>query len=100
MTSTIARSAGMLSSGQLDMLTATPLSVPWGDLAGVLERLPEFLKEARRIRRMSRSAAAAKIGISHSTLTKFENGKHVVSLDTSLDIMRWLAEDYRLSGEL
>lgn len=91
---------GALTTEQLDMLTASPISVPWVDLVGILDRLPAFVREARRIRRMDREAASRRIGISHSTLAKFEDGQHVRSFDTTLRIMLWLAEDYRLSGEL
>jgi DNA-binding XRE family transcriptional regulator len=84
-----------LTSAHIEILTTTPLSVPWGDFAALMMRLPRFVREARRLRDVSVYNAAAQIGIAPSTLRKFENGKHVVSFDTALNIMQWMDRDVR-----
>lgn len=65
----------------------------YAEIIDVLDRLPNTVREVRRIRRLSLRAAAGQIGISFSTLDRFES-RHArdigIQLDPVVRIMRWL----------
>lgn len=81
-----------LTPTHIQILTATPYSVRWEDFAAILEQLPSFVREARRIHDVSTEKASSEIGIAPSTLRKFERRRHVVSFDVALDVMHWMAK--------
>lgn len=80
-----------LTKEQVFLLTASADSVHWADIVLIIEELPRFLCEMRRSRGLSKEALAERIGVAASTIARVESGKHVTSLDTALDIMRWMA---------
>lgn len=69
----------------------------YSELADVLVRLPLLLREARRARRLSTRAAAERIGISFSTLTRIESN-HGFQVDNALTVIQWLAEPATKEG--
>lgn len=71
----------------------------YGELAGVLQALPIVLREQRRIHRLSLRAAAVEIGVSFSTVSRFETGEVVMS-DVVQAVLRWLARGARPASEL
>ncbi len=60
----------------------------YGELAAVLGNLPLILRETRRQRGLSLRAAARELGMSFSTVTRFENGEDIV-LSNAMGILRW-----------
>lgn len=60
-------------------MSATKAAAPssYSDLAAVIESLPLLVREARRARGLSVRAAAAQVGCSFSTISRFENGDDV-----------------------
>lgn len=74
-------------------VTAAPSS--YSDLAAVIEALPLLVREARRARGLSVRAAAAQVGCSFSTISRFENGDDV-NLSNAAALLRWL--DQRTGG--
>lgn len=62
----------------------------YGELADVLESLPLILREMRRARGLSLRAAATEMGMSFSTVTRFEHGDDGATMTTVLGIMRWI----------
>ena len=67
----------------------TTRSAPYAAVAGLLDRLPVLLLEAREDRGLSLRAAAAQIGYSRSTLGRIEAGE-VVRVDIAAAVLRWL----------
>jgi len=61
----------------------------YAELAAVLESLPDALRMTRRARGVSLRGCAREIGISFSTVTRFEDGEDVV-LSHAIAIMRWI----------
>jgi DNA-binding XRE family transcriptional regulator len=68
-------------------VTARPAS--YAALAGVLDRLPDLLREAREDRELSLRSAAEQIGYSRSTLGRIEAGE-VCRVDIAVAVLRWL----------
>lgn len=75
----------------------------YAELADVLEALPATVREVRRMRRLSLRTAASQIGISFSTLDRFESRvkRDVgIQLEPVIHIMRWLdSSGTRKAGE-
>lgn len=67
--------------------------VRWDDVLSVMENLPAFLVKFRRARGIHQTDAARRIGISDHTLSRFERNAQVVSLDTALNIIRWIVRE-------
>jgi transcriptional regulator with XRE-family HTH domain len=61
----------------------------YAELATVLESLPDALRMTRRARGISLRGCAREIGVSFSTVTRFEGGEDVV-LTHAIAIMRWI----------
>lgn len=67
----------------------TARMMTYGAIADELAGLPAVALEIRNLRRLSVRAAASQIGVSFSTLSRFEVGKNV-ELSSVLAILRWL----------
>jgi transcriptional regulator with XRE-family HTH domain len=61
----------------------------YGELAAVLESLPDALKVTRRARGVSLRECARQIGVSFSTVNRIEAGEDVV-LSNAVAVMRWI----------
>jgi len=61
----------------------------YGAIADELAVLPAAMLEIRTLRRLSVRAAARQIGVSFSTVSRFESG-HDVALSSAVSILRWL----------
>lgn len=61
----------------------------YAELAAVLESMPLICRETRRIRRLSLRSAADKMGVSFSTIGRFENGEDA-RYETFIAVMKWL----------
>lgn len=61
----------------------------YAELADVLGNLPLLLRETRRRRGLSLRAASRELGMSFSTVARFENGEDIV-LSNAVDILRWV----------
>lgn len=62
---------------------------PYSELAGLLDRLPFLLREARRARRLTLRVAATQAGVAYATLYRVESGEDC-QLSTVLALLRWL----------
>jgi ribosome-binding protein aMBF1 (putative translation factor) len=70
-------------------VSAAEKPTPYTELADVIANLPLLLREARRARGLSMRAAAASIGLSHSTITRIEAGEDC-ALSNAVAVLRWL----------
>ena len=64
----------------------------YGELADVLEHLPLLVRESRRRRGLSIRAAAREMGMSFSTVLRYEDGGNV-HLDHAVAMLRWVDDD-------
>jgi transcriptional regulator with XRE-family HTH domain len=62
---------------------------PSTQAAAVLAALPLLVREARRAQGLSVRAAAAQVGCSFSTISRFENGQNV-TVANAVALVRWL----------
>ena len=62
----------------------------YADMADVLERLPQIVRDARRARGVSLRAVGREAGISNPALSQFENGHHTLGGAHTVRILRWL----------
>ena len=67
----------------------TARRAPYAAVAGLLDRLPELLREAREDRELSLRTAAEQIGYSRSTLGRIEAGE-CFRVDIAVAVLRWL----------
>lgn len=68
-------------------MSAAPTA--YAELAQVIDRLPMLVREARRARGVSIRAAGRQMGLSFSTVSRFENGEGV-TLNNAVLVLRWL----------
>lgn len=61
----------------------------YGELATILERLPDLIRDSRRARGLSLRAAAKEIGVQNSTLLRIEGGEGFNSKQ-AVPLLRWL----------
>lgn len=61
----------------------------FGELAGILDRLPQLVSDARRAYQLTLAAAGSQIGVNASTLMRVEHGGDC-SLKNAILIVRWL----------
>lgn len=71
------------------MTDPTSKPTPYAELAEVLANLPLLCRERRRQDGLSVRAAAERIGISFSTVSRFENGEDT-NESTLAAVLRWL----------
>lgn len=71
------------------MATTNSGPTSYGELVDVLTNLPLLLREARRRRGLGLRATARELGMSFSTVSRFENGEDIV-LSNAMDILRWV----------
>lgn len=69
------------------MSTGKP--TPYSELAEVIAHLPMLMKETRRARGLSMRAAAVEIGVSFSTVHRFEHGKDSAT-SVLVAVLRWM----------
>lgn len=60
------------------------------EVHNVVAHLPIVLRNVRARRELSLRVAAAEIGITHSSLSRFERGNHSLDVASLLLIMSWL----------
>jgi ribosome-binding protein aMBF1 (putative translation factor) len=71
------------------MTDPTTKPTPYAELTDVLANLPLLCRERRRQDGLSVRAAAEQIGISFSTVSRFENGEDA-NESTLAAVLRWL----------
>lgn len=62
----------------------------YGEIADVLDRLPEELRTIRRSRGASVRDVQAATGVSNATVSQVENRRHCPGLDTATALLRWM----------
>ena len=63
---------------------------PYGELIEVLTNLRLLVRETRRRRGLSIRAAAEQLGLSHTVISRFEEGAGV-QLGNAIVLLRWVA---------
>ena len=65
-------------------------------LSDLLSQLPEICRDERRRRGLDYRAAGLEMGLSHSSLHRFENHGRS-SIDTTVSVVRWLESSSHLT---